>query len=124
MAVELHPVQLVGSGAAVSQGTFALDEEADGDLCRLNFQYPGGELTAEASDYFQAMCRIRLDLEKAGWRPVCYGASRNVYPSGMCRDMGRGLKAYRCQLGQPATLDDLVSTRRPGHRTVLVAGKL
>jgi hypothetical protein len=114
MAVEQHPVQLVGSGAECSQGVFALDEEGDGDLCRLTFRYPGGELTAEASDYFEAMCRIRLDLDKAGWRPACYGASRNVYPSGMCRDMGRGLKAYRVRLGHHPKLDDLVGIFETG----------
>jgi hypothetical protein len=109
MAIEQHPVQLVGLAGDCSQGVFILDEDEDEDLCRLTFQYPGGKVAAEASDYFEAMCQIRLELEKAGWRPVCFGSSRNVYPSGMCRDMGGGLKAYKLQLGHPAKLADLVT---------------
>ena len=40
--------------------------------------------------------------------PFCYGASSNVYPSGMARDMGRGLKAYKLVEGRHARMDDLV----------------
>lgn len=83
MSVEKYPVQLASVSAGYSPGVFMLDEDEDEDLCHLSFQYPGGEITAEASDYFEAMCKIRLELEKAGWCPVCYGCSRNVYPSGM-----------------------------------------
>jgi hypothetical protein len=114
MPVEKYPVQLASVAKGGSQGVFILNEEDDEDLCHLDFQYPGGEITAEASDYFEAMCQIRLKLETAGWRPVCYGGSKGVYPAGMCRDMGRGLKAYKLQLGHPAKLDDLVGTFETG----------
>jgi hypothetical protein len=112
MANEQHLVQLA-SGGACSQGVFTL-EEGEGDLCRLRLQHAGGELTVEAFDYFEALCQIRRELEKSGWRPVCYGGSKSVYPSGMCRDMGRGLKAYRLQLGRPARLEDLVGIFESG----------
>jgi hypothetical protein len=112
MAMEQHPVQLAGVGGC-SQGVFTL-EEGEGDLCRLRLQYPGGEVTAEAFDFFEALCQVRRELEKVGWRPVCYGSSKAVYPSGMCREMGSGLKAYRLQLGQPARVEDLVSIFESG----------
>src|SRR5947208_2529120 len=99
--MEHYSVQLAGAGGSC-QGVFTL-EEGD-DLCRLRLEYPGGELTAEAFDYFEALCQVRGELKKDGWRPVCYGASKAVYPSGMCRDMGGGLNAYRLQLGRPARL--------------------
>jgi len=40
--------------------------------------------------------------------PFCYGASLHVYPSGMARDMGGGLKAYKLVVGRHAKIDDLV----------------
>lgn len=51
--------------------------------------------------FFEALCRVREDLEATfGLRPDCYGASRDVYPSGMARDMGLGLKAYKSVIGR------------------------
>jgi hypothetical protein len=41
-------------------------------------------------------------LEKERLLPFCYGASLNVYPSGMARDMGAGLQAYQLTLGKSA----------------------
>lgn len=78
-------------------------------VCRLTLN--AGDITAsgEGPDYFDAFCRIREELAAHGLVPRCYGASRDVYPSGMGRDMGLGLKAYRMTLGQHVTGDDLVS---------------
>ena len=71
-------------------------------------RYDRRELHAAAYDYFEALVTIRRQLETQGLIPVCYGASRNVFPSGMCRDMGAGLQAYKFALGRKPTLDDLV----------------
>jgi hypothetical protein len=87
---------------------FVLGEHEYGDHVTLTLQYPPGNITCQASDYFEAMCQVRNQLEAEGWRPLCYGSSRNVYPSGMCRSMGLGLKAYKMQLGRRAALADLV----------------
>jgi hypothetical protein len=46
-------------------------------------------------DYFDALCRVREQLEGIDYWLLCYGSSLNVFPSGMCRDMGNGLVAYR-----------------------------
>jgi hypothetical protein len=109
MASERYPVKLVGQGGEVSQGVFVLDEAEDADQCRLSFQYPGGKITAEARDYFAAMCHIRRELDRAGWRPVCFGSSRNVYPaSAMGCAFSRGMKAEKLRLARPLTLDDVV----------------
>ena len=43
-----------------------------------------------------------------------YGGSRNVFPSGMSRDMGSGLKAYRLTLGSTGRLEDLVGIFETG----------
>ena len=40
--------------------------------------------------------------------PHCNGASLDVFPSGMARSMGGGLRAYRLTLGKQALREDLV----------------
>ncbi len=55
------------------------------------------------SDLFSAFLSLREDLEKYGGRLLCAGARVNVWPSGMSRSMGGGLKAYVMVLGRPAT---------------------
>lgn len=76
--------------------------------CHMLLRYDGREVHAAADDYFEALVTIRRQLEAQGLIPVCYGASRNVFPSGMCRDMGAGLQAYKFALGRKPTMDDLV----------------
>jgi hypothetical protein len=76
--------------------------------CRLSLSAGEISVTGEGSDYFDAFCRIREELAARELVPRCYGASRNVYPSGMGRDMGLGLKAYRMTPGRHVTADDLV----------------
>lgn len=53
--------------------------------------------TAEevADDAFEALCRVRDHLEPRGWRIGVVGAQADVWPSGMARDQGGGLRAYR-----------------------------
>lgn len=109
MPLNDRKVQLIHASQAAVLGTFLLDEDIDGDNARLTLRSSVGEFTGEASDFFEAMCKVRDCLESIRWRPVCYGSSRNVFPSGMCRDMGRGLKAYRLELGRHTTTKKLVS---------------
>ena len=108
MIPDSYPVRLVSQTKGEAEGVFLLGEHVYGDHVTLTLQYPGGEVTSEASDYFEAMCQIRNRLQADGWRPVCYGSSRHVYPSGMCRGMGLGLKAYKMQLGRRSLFADLV----------------
>ena len=110
MTEQLYPVRLVSQSKAELEGVFVINEDepiAD-EACRLILRYSGGEITAADLTYFHALCRIREELEVRGWRPFCYGSSRNVYPSGMCFDMGRGLQGYRRKLGQRGDLEDIV----------------
>ena len=76
--------------------------------CRITLRYERGEVHGVGTDFFNAFCRIREQLAGSGIYPVCYGASRNVYPNGMSRSMGAGLKAYRLQMGRQAEQEDLV----------------
>ncbi len=52
-------------------------------------------LAARENDAFEALCVIRERLEPLGWRVGVAGAQVNVWPSGMARDQGGGLSAYR-----------------------------
>ena len=114
MAEEQFPVRLVNSTGEASEGTFIFDEDNDEDGCTLTLRSSIGEFRATDWNYFHALIQLREQLEVKGWRPVCYGSSRNVYPSGMCCDMGRGLMAYRMKLGQQALERDLVQVFEAG----------
>lgn len=78
-------------------------------VCTIALRCDRCEVMGAGPDYFEALCRVREALAQHGFVPVCYGASRNVFPSGMARDMGYGLKAYRMRLGHRAERQDLVN---------------
>jgi hypothetical protein len=102
-------MHLVG-GNEGETAIFTLFEEGDNAraLCRLRCDYRDKTIESTATDFFRALCDLRSLLAKDGLMPLCYGASLNVYPSGMARDMGRGLKAYRMTMGRHARREDLV----------------
>lgn len=103
--MEIHKIYLVG-GEADEVATI-VEHDAD-DLCKLECSYRGKQAAASAADFFEALCLVRLQLEKEGLRLFCYGSSLNVYPSPMARDMGVGLKAYKMSHGRHASMADLV----------------
>ena len=69
-----------------------------------------GTALARADDAFEALCLIREELEPFGWRIGVAGAQVDVWPSGMARDQGGGLRAYR-MTGE--RVGDLVDTFEP-----------
>ena len=84
------------------------------DSCLITLSYRGRSIEASAHDYFEAFCQIRLELEKERLIPFCYGASLDVYPSGMCRDMGAGMAAYRLTPGKHTKRSDLIGIFEDG----------
>ncbi len=102
---EIFSVRLVG-GKDDERAIFEFDEERD--RCLLTCRYRDNAISSEAMDYFEALALIRRQLEPEGLIPYCYGASLNVFPSGMGRDMGQGLRAYKMTLGKHAKMTDLV----------------
>jgi len=103
--METHSISLLG-GADDERA--ALLEDELGESCTLKLIWRGGEATASADDFFEALCAVRLQLEEEGLLLFCYGASLNVYPSGMARSMASGKMAYRMQAGKHARKADLV----------------
>lgn len=69
-----------------------------------------GTARADADDAFEALCIIREELEPFGWRIGVAGAQADVWPSGMARDQGGGLRAYRMTAER---VGDLVDTFEP-----------
>jgi hypothetical protein len=110
-----HIIHLIGG---VDDETGTLTTEDRDDLCHISFHYRDRIIEASADDYFEAFCRIRLQLEPERLIPFCYGASLHVFPSGMSRGMGSGLKAYRLTPGRQALTKDLVSIFDSGHDVI------
>jgi hypothetical protein len=54
----------------------------------------GEPLSVEAGDCFEGLRLIRRQLDRENLRLCCAGARRDVWSSGMQRDMGMGLTAY------------------------------
>jgi hypothetical protein len=104
MDVYRIPIRL--STTAIDQTALSYDEESE--PCILSLTYRDQTISVQASDYFEALCQIRLQLEAQQMQLLCYGASKNVYPSGMARDMGQGLRAYKLTIGKHATMADLL----------------
>ena len=101
-----YTIQLSG-GTDNETATLVTEEQVDG-LCHVILHYRDRAVQASASDFFEALCLLRVQLEPQHLIPLCYGASLNVYPSGMTRDMGDGLFAYKLTPGRQALRADLV----------------
>lgn len=74
-----------------------------------------GKITIEKEDetYFEALIKLRRDLEILNIKLLCKGCCKNVYPSGMILSMGTGRKAYTLILGKQAVKDTLVDIFDP-----------
>jgi hypothetical protein len=69
---------------------------------------PNTGLRGEGGDLFDALRDLRAKLDPLGCKLLCNGARRDVWPSGMARDMGHARKAYITRAGHSTTMADLV----------------
>jgi hypothetical protein len=78
----------------------------------IEFHQPElGDRRFEADDLFEALCQLRLFLERpenGAWSILCNGARRDAYPSRVAREMSGGKKLYLLTMGKKAALEDLV----------------
>lgn len=110
-----HLIYLIGG----EEEEFAEFEAKEAeDSCTLVCRYRGKNIEAHADDFFDALCEVRLKLEDEGLIPFCYGASLNVFPSAMSRQMSMGKAAYRMTLGKQALRSDLVQIFAEGSDVV------
>jgi hypothetical protein len=63
--------------------------------------------SATEDDAFEALCQIRLELDREGWLLAVEGSRVRSYPSGMARDQGGGLVVYRMEDDAPVTRDSV-----------------
>ena len=103
---ELINVFVFSDGKRI-KSTFELFEKC-GDYVELTLTVMERSYRTQASTFFRAMIKIRANLELENKYLICYGASEDVYPSGMSVSMGTGRLAYRCKLGMPALRTDIV----------------
>ena len=69
----------------------------------------GGNLISNSRDgYFDALLKLRIELEQVGMLISCFGASVDVYPSAMQLSMGGARLAYRLTLGRQALRENIV----------------
>ena len=62
---------------------------------RLELQIENvGHFLQESHNYFDALVDLRRELEPLQIKVLCFGARKDVWASGMQRDMGAGLAAY------------------------------
>jgi hypothetical protein len=66
--------------------------------------------TATGPDMFEALVRLRRQLEPDGLMLAVQGSRRDTYPSGMARDMGGGMQVYVMRPGLRGRREDLVKT--------------
>ncbi|MEU5015778.1 hypothetical protein AB0G35_37095 [Streptomyces sp. NPDC021749] len=79
---------------------------------------PWGHVTGRADDCFEALIRIREQIEPQGWLLGVNGSRRDTWPSGMCRGTG-GFLVYRLTPGLRPTSADRIQTFQPAPRETL-----
>lgn len=116
MNEERRAVDLIAVDGSITSGELLIRALTPGDLDRveLTLKLAAREITATATDGFEALILIRLELETIGLTPLCWGASLQVYPSDSSRSAGIGDSAYKLTLGQFARAADLVNIFESG----------
>lgn len=104
----------VASDRKYQGGTFAWSAVAGGFWLRLILD-DGRQFEATEGDLFEGLIAIRRELDDLGARPLCFGARRDVWASGMARDMEGGVRAYQLWPGQRPSLADLSGIFEPAN---------
>lgn len=108
---EVRAVAVAGS-SGLEQATLSLSDA--GRSCLLTLELADGRIWAATEyDYFECLVSIRRSLDKNGLSICCQGARKDVWASGMARDMGAGLRAYVLKEGREASVEDLVDIFDP-----------
>ncbi|MCG3749681.1 hypothetical protein [Amycolatopsis sp. Poz14] len=85
-------------------------DRSDGYRLELTMGPETEPVVATGPDAFEALVRVRRQIEPRGLRIAVQGSRLDTYPSGMARDMGGGWRIYVMRQGQGAGFADLVDT--------------
>jgi Clp amino terminal domain, pathogenicity island component len=80
------------------------------DLYRAQLDWSGEPIDVGADDMFEALVRIREQLEPQGWFVAVQGSRLDVFPTAMQREMAGGLNVQVMRMGEQARLGDVVET--------------
>jgi hypothetical protein len=86
--------------------------------CHVKLEFGDRVLCENDGSYFDALNRIRGQIESEGIRLLCYGASKFCWPSGMAMEMGAGLHVYRLKIGRKPEMEHLIGTFDTGEDVV------
>jgi hypothetical protein len=88
------------SNGTIKECTVVPSEASPWKLLLVGSEFGGREFSGD--DLFEALLKLRKQLEKDGAQLLCVGAQFDIWPSGMARSMAGGRKAYSTRLGEPA----------------------
>ncbi|MGH3587555.1 MAG: Clp protease N-terminal domain-containing protein [Pseudonocardia sp.] len=74
---------------------------------RMLLEWSGTPIQADADDLFEALARIREQLEPHDWFVAVQGARLDAFPSAAQRETTAGLSVHITRIGEPATPDDV-----------------
>lgn len=77
---------------------------------RMLLEWSGTPIQADADDLFEALVRIREQLERHDWFVAVQGSRLDAYPTATQRETDAGLSVHITRLGEPATPDDVAET--------------
>lgn len=112
MTEERFAVKLIQNDGDTFDGALIIDEARE-DF-RVSLVYHNKTLSEAGWNYIDSLCKIRRLLEVENILLNCYGASRNVRPSGMSIDMCGGVAAHQFTLGKRTEHQDLVTIWETG----------
>lgn len=72
-----------------------------------------GIVNIRAANVFEALVKLRLQLEGSDCLLLCNAARKDAYPSRMLLEMGGGRKSYLLHQGKPASKEDLIDLFEP-----------
>ena len=110
MDSEKLPIRLLLHRNALLEGTLLLYEEAPNDRNQvlIEIHFNDEQISRMDDNFFQALQKLRKELERRDIQIMCNGAAQNVYPSPMQLSMGPGRIAYLLKLGQKAKIAEII----------------
>jgi ClpA/ClpB-like protein len=80
------------------------------DLYRAQLDWSGEPIDVGAHDMFEALVRIREQLEPQGWFVAVQGSRLDTFPSEMQREMAGGLNVNVLRMSEQVRLGDVAET--------------
>jgi hypothetical protein len=83
----------VSDAELISFARYSSEFDAGATCLDMQIEH-AGHFYQESHNYFDALIELRKELEPLQIKLLCFGARKDVWASGMQRDMGAGRSAY------------------------------